>query len=75
MNNTKEKIAAILKCSSFAALSLATLAVLYASTTKTANSTKEKVAKSGLMLAAAIATSVSSAALNNSIEEAKDEFI
>ena len=74
MNNTKEKIAAILKCSSFAALSLATLAVLYASTTKTANSTKEKVAKGGLMLAATIATSVSSAALNNSIEDVK-EFI
>lgn len=75
MNNTKTKIAAILKCSSFAALALATLAVMYASTTKTANSTKEKVAKGGLMLAAAIATSVSSAALNNSIEEVKDEFI
>ena len=75
MNNTKAKIAAILRCSSFAALSLTTLAVLYAATTKTANSTKEKVAKSGLMLTAAIATSMSSAALNDSIEEAKEEFI
>ena len=73
--NTKGKIFAILKCTSFAAMSLASLAVLCESSRIDADSTKEKLAKGGLILTAAIATSVSSAVLNNSIEEAKREFI
>lgn len=74
MNNTKAKITAISKCSLFAALSLITLAVLYESTTKTANSTKEKISKGGLILTASIATSVSAMGLNDSIEEVKEKF-
>lgn len=73
--NTKGKIFAILKCTSFAAMSLASLAVLCESSRIDADSTKEKLAKGGLILTAAIATSASSAVLNNSIEEAKREFI
>ena len=73
--NTKGKIFAILKCTSFAAMSLASLAVLCESSRIDADSTKEKLAKGGLILTAAIATSVSSAVLNNSIEDAKKEFI
>lgn len=73
--NTKGKIFTILKCTSFAAMSLASLAVLCESSRMDVDSTKEKLAKGGLILAAAIATSVSSAALNDSIEEAKQEFI
>ena len=71
--NTKGKIFTILKCTSFAAMSLASLAVLCESSRMDVDSTKEKLAKGGLILAAAI--SVSSAALNDSIEEAKQEFI
>ena len=73
--NTKGKIFAILKCSSFAAMSLASLAVLCESSRMDADSTKEKLAKGGLILTAAIATSASSAVLNNSIEDVKREFI
>ena len=73
--NAKGKIFAILKCTSFAAMSLASLAVLCESSRIDADSTKEKLAKGGLILTAAIATSVSSLALNDSIEEAKQEFI
>ena len=73
--NTKGKIFAILKCTSFAAMSLASLAVLCESSRMDADCTKEKLAKGGLILTAAIATSASSAVLNNSIEEAKREFI
>ena len=73
--NTKGKIFAILKCTSNAALSLVCLAVLCKSGFMDADSTKKKLAKGGLILAATIATSVSSLALNDSIEEAKQEFI
>ena len=73
--NSKGKIFAILKCTSFAALSLASLAVLCESSRMDADSTKEKLAKGGLILTAAIATSASSAVLNNSIEDVKREFI
>ena len=73
--NTKGKIFAILKCTSFAVMSLASLAVLCESSRMNADSTKEKLAKGGLILTAAIATSVSSVVLNNSIEDAKREFI
>ena len=73
--NAKGKIFAILKCTSFAAMSLASLAVLCESSRIDADSTKEKLAKGGLILTAAIATSASSAVLNNSIEDAKREFI
>lgn len=75
MNNTKAKIAAILKCSSSAALSLTTLAVLYASANMTADSMTEKVVKGGFILTAAIANSTSVLALNYAIEDAKREFI
>lgn len=74
MTNYKAKLTAILKCASFATLSLASLAVLCAASAKSADSTKEKLVKGGLMLTAAIATSASSAVLNNSIEEAREEF-
>lgn len=73
--NAKGKIFAILKCTSFAVMSLASLAVLCESSRIDADSTKEKLAKGGLILTAAIATSASSAVLNNSIEDAKREFI
>lgn len=73
--NAKGKIFAILKCTSFAAMSLASLAVLCESSRMDADSTKEKLAKGGLILTAAIATSASSAVLNNSIEDVKREFI
>ena len=73
--NTKGKIFAILKCTSFAAMSLASLAVLCESSRMDADSTKEQLKRGGLILAATIATSVSSLALNDSIEEAKREFI
>ena len=73
--NTKGKIFAILKCTSFAVMSLASLAVLCESSRMNADSMKKKLAKGGLMLAAAIATSASSATLNDSIEEVKKEFI
>ena len=73
--NAKGKIFAILKCTSFAVMSLASLAVLCESSRIDADSTKEKLAKGGLILTAAIATSASSAVLNNSIEDAKREFM
>lgn len=74
MTNYKTKLTAILKCASSATLSLASLAVLCAASAKSADSTKEKLTKGGLMLTAAIATSASSLALNEFIEEAKEEF-
>lgn len=73
--NAKGKIFAILKCTSFAAMSLASLAVLCESSRMDADSPKEQLKKGGLILAATIATSASSAVLNNSIEEVKREFI
>ena len=73
--NAKKKIFAILKCTSFAAMSLASLAVLCESSRMDADSPKEQLKKGGLILAATIATSVSSLALNDSIEDVKREFI
>lgn len=75
MTNYNKKITAILKCVPFAALSLTSLATLYIAARIITDSTITKLAKGGFIITSAIATSVSSMALNEFIEEAKEEFI